>query len=402
MGTRPSAIIIGGSMGGLVTALYLRKIGFEVAVFERGDVYLSGRGAGIVSHPELEAMLSELGISNPGSLGFPTSDRKFLDATGATEVIVSRAQNQFSWNKLYNALLDLLGRENYHLLHDVVEVLVDSSSASATFSNGRTVNADLLIGADGLASRVRGQNAPEVQPLYAGYVGWRGIVEASAVEPHVSAELGKTFVMATPRNEQFVGYPVVLERPEGDVKCYNYVWYRPAPAETTLRDLLTDATGVTHRVGIPPPMIRPELIDNLRSEAARVLPPQLAAVVKATPQPFLQPIYDLTSSKMVFGRNVLIGDAAFVARPHVGAGVTKAASDACALARCLADEGSSFQEALERFEKERLREGYRIVDQARYLGRALTGGAKIEAAELIRETAWLSFLEREYLKEVAL
>ena len=68
-----------------------------------------------------------------------------------------------------------------------------------------------------------------------------------------------------------------------------------------------------------------------RAAAQRLLAPQFAEVIHATADPFFQPIYDLESSRQVFGRLAILGDAAFVARPHVGMGVTKTAGDAVAL-----------------------------------------------------------------------
>src|SRR5258708_38091452 len=99
--------------------------------------------------------------------------------------------------------------------------------------------------------------------------------------------------------------------------------------------MLTDATGHVHALGIPPPLVRPEIIAELRAAARALLPPQLEEVVRLTQRPFLQPIYDVESPRMAVGRVALIGDAAFLARPHVAAGVTKAAEDAMALATAL-------------------------------------------------------------------
>ncbi len=66
-----------------------------------------------------------------------------------------------------------------------------------------------------------------------------------------------------------------------------------------------------------------------------MLPPQFIALTEATPAPFFQPIFDLESPRIVAGRVALLGDAAFVARPHVGAGVTKAALNAAWLTDAL-------------------------------------------------------------------
>ena len=85
-------------------------------------------------------------------------------------------------------------------------------------------------------------------------------------------------------------------------------------------------------------------------------------------EPLLQPIYDLASPRLAFGRVALIGDAAFVARPHVAAGVSKAADDAAALARRAWRCGDDIEAALRRYEAERLPENNRIIERARHLG----------------------------------
>src|SRR4029079_17269087 len=108
--------------------------------------------------------------------------------------------------------------------------------------------------------------------------------------------------------------------------------------------LLTDDTGRTHVLSIPPPLIARDVIADMRGAAARVLAPQFDAMVGLCEMPFLQPIYDLEVPRMAFGRVAVVGDAAFVARPHVGAGVAKAAEDALVLAEALA-AGSDTQTA---------------------------------------------------------
>ena len=114
----------------------------------------------------------------------------------------------------------------------------------------------------------------------------------------------------------------------------NWLWYHPVHA-AKLPDLCTDATGRCHGVAIAPTLIRPEVIAAFRAEARALLPSQFVALTEATPAPFFQPIFDLDSPRIVAGRVALLGDAAFVARPHVGAGVTKAALNAAWLADAL-------------------------------------------------------------------
>ncbi len=167
--------------------------------------------------------------------------------------------------------------------------------------------------------------------------------------------------------------------PGGDVaggRHRHYViWFRPADPERALPDLCTDATGRCHGAAIPPALIRPELIAALKERARAVFPSQVAAIVERTTPPLLHAIFDLESPRLVFGRVVLLGDAAFVARPHVATGVTKAALDAACLADALGAE-VGWDAALARYERERLAYGRAIVDRGRYLGAYLEAQSK--------------------------
>jgi 2-polyprenyl-6-methoxyphenol hydroxylase-like FAD-dependent oxidoreductase len=205
-----------------------------------------------------------------------------------------------------------------------------------------------------------------------------------------------------PPGEQCVFYPVA--GPNGDLRVgqrrYNVVWYRPAAEANELPWLLTDEAGVTHSISIPPPLIRREAITAMRAAAERLLPPQFRAIVRRIDEPILQPIYDLESPRLAFGRIAIVGDAAFVARPHVAAGVSKAADDAAALAAAL--DGNDVTAGLRRFEAERLPVGKKIIERARHLGAYLqaTQSAEERARSarhsipeaVLAETALLDFL----------
>jgi 2-polyprenyl-6-methoxyphenol hydroxylase-like FAD-dependent oxidoreductase len=178
------------------------------------------------------------------------------------------------------------------------------------------------------------------------------------------------------------------------------VWYRPADEATELPWLLTDESGVLHAVSIPPPLIRREAISAMRAAVERLLAPQCQGLVRLIDEPLLQPIYDLASPRLAFGRVALIGDAAFVARPHVAAGVSKAADDAAALAAAL--DGDDVETALRRYEAERLPDNNRIIERARHLGAYLQAAQSAEERTrsarhgipqaVLDETAVLDFL----------
>jgi 2-polyprenyl-6-methoxyphenol hydroxylase-like FAD-dependent oxidoreductase len=114
--------------------------------------------------------------------------------------------------------------------------------------------------------------------------------------------------------------------------------------------------------------------------AALRLGRQLRDVVGMIREPLLQPIYDLETPCMAFGRVAVVGDAAFVARPHVAAGVTKAADDAAALSEVLSLE-NDVGAALKRFEAVRLPDNRRMIERARHLG------AYLQATQTAEEIA---------------
>lgn len=133
--------------------------------------------------------------------------------------------------------------------------------------------------------------------------------------------------------------------------------------------------GLLHPGGISPNQVSWREIARMRSAARELLAPQWAEVLEKTAQPFIQPIHDLMSERLAFDRVALMGDAGFVARPHVGMGVTKAAEDALSLTRCITEHGAT-PAALKAYEAERLPQGRSIVERARSLGAYLEATAQ--------------------------
>jgi 2-polyprenyl-6-methoxyphenol hydroxylase-like FAD-dependent oxidoreductase len=105
---------------------------------------------------------------------------------------------------------------------------------------------------------------------------------------------------------------------------------------------------------------------DLVEDAARLLPPPFAAAVAAEREPFIQAIFDYETPRMTHGRVALLGDAAFVVRPHTAMGVAKAAGDAMALRSGLAR--LPYADALQAYERERLPIGAEIASYGRRLG----------------------------------
>ena len=369
MTQRRRALVIGGSLGGLLTAILLRNDEWQVDIFERVPDELSGRGAGIVTHPELLDALSRCGVAIDGGIGVEVTSRVTLDASGRTIGQFPLRQILTSWGKLYAVLKARFPVQDYRQGFSLERVEQHEDCVVACFANGQRVQGDLLVGADGIRSTVRAQFLSSATPAYAGYVAWRGLVEEEAVSAPTHAALFDRLGFCLPPGEQMLGYPVagVGNSTQRGQRRYNLVWYRPAAEDTELVDLLTDASGRTHEVSIPPPLIRPEVIARMRRDADTLLAPQFAEMVRLMQQPFFQAIYDVESPELVFGRVVLAGDAAFVARPHVGMGVTKAAGDAVALADALRGT-DDLGEALRRYQAARVGFGAAVIARARHLG----------------------------------
>jgi 2-polyprenyl-6-methoxyphenol hydroxylase-like FAD-dependent oxidoreductase len=369
-GVRPArrrAVVIGGSMSGLFVAAFLRRNGWDADVYERSPVELVGRGAGITAHPEL---LEALDLSGAGTrdLGVEVEKRILIDGGG--RVIGERPLRQIltSWDRLQRLLRGLLPDAHYHLGQAFQSVDQDRHGVTVRFADGHLERADLLVGADGFRSSVRGQLAPEIQPVYAGYLVWRGAPDESALSPGTLRSIFPYFTFFLPPRQQIIGYPIAGLRNEmrPGSRRYNFIWYRVVDDEG-LRAMCTDAEGRHHEYSIPPPLIRDEVIGAMRREAEEVMPPAFLDVLRRIERPFFTPIYDHASPRMAFGRVALIGDAASVGRPHMGFGVSKAADDARALADALRSH-DDIEVALVSFDAVRQPIGERVMLHGRKLG----------------------------------
>ena len=386
--SKGKALIIGGSMAGLFSALLLDRIGWDVQIFERVNSKLDGRGAGIATHAELIDALSRAGIVRVGEVGIEVPGRRVLERNGNIVGQLSLPQTMTSWGRIYGFLMAMLRDDTYHKGKSLQSVEQTASGVAAHFEDGTVENGDLLVGADGIYSTVRQQLAPEIKPIYASYIAWRGLVGEAELSPETHGALFDWLGFCLPPGEQMLGYPVA--GPKNGLRpgrrYYNFVWYRPADATTELARLLTDVDGQRNEVTIAPNRIHPDVIAEMRAAADSLLAPQFSEVVRLTEKPFFQPIYDLEMPSMAFGRIALLGDAAFVGRPHVGMGVTKAAGDAVALTDALLATEHEVEQALKRFETVRLPVGAAVIARARHLGAYMQAQISTEEERRMAET----------------
>jgi 2-polyprenyl-6-methoxyphenol hydroxylase-like FAD-dependent oxidoreductase len=361
------AVIIGGSMSGLFTAAFLRRIGWDVDVFERSPVELVGRGAGITTHPEL---LEALELSGAGTrdLGVEVEKRITIDRQG--RVIGERPLRQIltSWDRLQRLLRETIDPAHYHLGHTFARVEQDGSGVRVHFAEGRVERADLLVGGDGIRSGVRAQVAPDAQPIYSGYYIWRGAPNEADLAPATLESIFPYFVFFLPERQQVIGYPI--SGFDNDLRVghrrYNFIWYRVGDAQT-LKAMCVDETGHQHDYSVPPPLIRRDLIARMRADAEAIMPPAFVDCLRNITRPFFTPIYDFSAPAIVFGRVALVGDAGSSSRPHMGFGVAKAGGDAQALAEALAAH-DDVDAALAAYNAVRQPIGERIMLHGRKLG----------------------------------
>ena len=354
-------------MSGLFAANLLARVGWRADVYERAEMELTGRGAGIVTHPGMLAVLRAAGYGTH-DLGIAVAGRKTLDRSGRPIGQYHCPQTLTSWDRVFRLLRELLPAGRYHLGKELRGIEQSADRPVAYFADGSRVVADLIVGADGFRSSVRAQILPAIRPVYAGYVAWRGLVPESALTPATHRDLFDALVFCLPVGEQCLAYPVA--GPDNDLRpghrrC-NFVWYRPA-SEPELRRLLTDATGHLHALGIPPPLVAP----RGHRRAARGGWPAAAAATRGSGAAYGAPVpaADLRRRDHPHdGRpHRPVGRCRVPGQAHVAAGVTKAAEDALALATALKSSGA-VDVALARFESARIGINRQVMERGRDLG----------------------------------
>jgi 2,6-dihydroxypyridine 3-monooxygenase len=367
---KPAAVAIaGGSLGGLTAGLCLRDLGFDVTIYERSSAELQQRGAGIGFLPAGYRYLEERAGVVLDDISVVTGHIRYLSRDGAVVHDQPQTYRFSSWNTVYRELLRCFGRDRYLLGCEVRSFEQDADGVTVRLAGGATPRAALLVCADGVGSRFRAELLPDARPCYAGYVAWRGMVAEVVLDADDAAALGDAITYFVYANSHILVYPI--PGPDGSVepgrRLINFVWYRNYLSGGDLDGVMTDASGVRHEISLPPGAPRPEHAAELRATAQARLPARLARVVEAVDSPFIQAIFDVEVPRMAFGRVCLIGDAAWVARPHAAAGTAKAAADAWTLADAL-ERHDDVGEALAAWEPAQLALGRQLVDRTRRIG----------------------------------
>jgi 2,6-dihydroxypyridine 3-monooxygenase len=367
--------VVGGSIGGLTAALLLRDAGWEVDVFERSGGVLEGRGGGIVLHPSTIRYFVERAGSRPAGTGVFVNWVRYLDAAGRVAHQERCRYGFTSYDFLYRRLLELFGRERYHLAEECIALDDPGGSPSLEFASGRRVPAELIVFADGINSTGRRLIAHGTEPRYVGYVAWRGTVYEHQVDPAASEALADAITYHVLPAGHVITYPIPTpDSIAGSSRLRNWLWYWNVPPGAELDDLLTGDDGTQFTTSVPRGQVPRDRLDELRRRAKASLPPVLAEILIGTPEPFIQVIFDLEVARTTLGRACLIGDAAFTARPHIAVGTAKAAEDAWTLAAALDGAPGDVPEVLLTWSRQQVALGAAAVANSREAGTRLQNG----------------------------
>lgn len=350
------ALVIGGGIGGLATALCLHRRGIEVEVFERSRE-IRELGVGINTLPHAIKQLADLGLLEAlDRVGIRTYELIYTNRLGQEIWREPRGLDagydvpQFSIHRgrlqgvLYQAVRERIGDDNIHVGHECTDVSQDETGATAHFAltgeDGRTLErqGDLIVAADGIHSTIRAKFYPEEgPPKWNGIMLWRGATEW---EPFLT---GRSMVIAGGMDAKLVLYPISNETEDPDKVLMNW------------------AVGAKLSDGSAPPPRREDwsregALDEVLPFVENVFSLDLldpTALIKATETFYEYPMCDRDPiPTWSFGRVTLLGDAAHPMYPVGSNGASQAVLDACCLADALVGE-ESVEAALKAYEAER-------------------------------------------------
>ena len=339
------AIVVGAGMAGLATGIALRQAGYEVEIYEKTSK-LRPAGAGISLWSNGIKILNKLGLGKEvAAIGGQMNRMEYLTHKGESlndvnllPLMEQVGQRPYpvSRTDLQQMMLDAFGEGDVRMGMRCVEVKQDADSATAIFEDGSTATGDVVIGADGIHSVIREYITGEkIEPRYADYVNWNGIVDAS---PDLA------------ENDVWVIYVGEGKRasmmPIGGNRFYFFMGC-PKPKGTE----------------VAPENIRAELKETFAGWAQ----PVQNLIEKLDPEQVNRlEISDLDPlSTLVKGRIALVGDSGHATTPTLGQGGCQAMEDAEVLCRYLVTTNINVEDALKRYEAERKERVAKLVLKAR-------------------------------------
>ena len=263
-----TALVIGGSVGGLAAAHELRSIGAEVTVFERSVDRTQPRGAGIVMQPEVESLLGRLGRSVP-SVSVLLRERQQLHRDGSLSRY-DAPQWMTAWDTLYAALRKPLPEGCYRLDSELASLRIAGDDVTATFTAGHRAVGNIVVGADGVGSTVRSLlNIPGAASLF-GLRRVPGLEPEAGLPSHLVELLAERFTMFAVPGLQLLCY--LVPGAGGELgpgsRRVNWVWYVNT-AESNLPWLLTGKSGRRFDHFVPPGELTPGATTRLHVSGSR-------------------------------------------------------------------------------------------------------------------------------------
>jgi 2-polyprenyl-6-methoxyphenol hydroxylase-like FAD-dependent oxidoreductase len=361
------ALIIGGGVAGAVAALALGKAGISATVYE---AYPTGAD-------DIGAFLTIMGNGLDALAAVDARDPVVAESFAAETVeVFDREGRQLGRREigggfgaartlrragLYRVLHAELARRGGHLEHGkrlVSATSTDGGGVRARFADGSTAEGDVLIGADGIRSAVRGLiNTDPPTPRYTGL----NIVYGYAHDPALPAvPAGYRMIYGS---GAFFGYTTA---PDGSTW-----WFARLPADELTREELA-ATG--------PAQWRQRVVDAVTGDDTPA-----AAIAAATGDDVdCRNAYDIPTTPVWWTPPaVLVGDAAHAASPAAGQGASMALEDAVVLAKCLRDLPDP-ERAFASYERLRRARVEALVDASAAMGNAAAAGA----GDRLRTPTW--------------
>lgn len=338
-------VIIGAGIGGLTTGIALRRLGYEVAIYDKASE-LRPAGAGISLWSNGVKVLNYLGLGDAIARMGGQMDRmeyrshrdECLSAIDLAPLIQQVGQRPYpvSRTELQQLLLEAFGAEAVQLKSRCIAVEEDEAGVTAIFAGGERVRADVLIAADGIHSVLRDYVVGQpVTPRYAGYINWNGLVACSPAlgDAH-------TWVLYVGEGKRAAMMPVGRDR-------FYYFFGAPMPKGTVVEPPQRQAELAQVFAGWPAPVR--ELIDRLDPWRTNRLE-----------------IHDLDPlPQWVRGRVALLGDAAHASTPTLGQGGCQAMEDAIILSHSLVTTNLGVADALQRYQAARQERTAALVLKAR-------------------------------------
>ncbi|QHV94427.1 FAD-dependent monooxygenase [Spirosoma endbachense] len=346
-----TGIIIGGGIGGLVTALALNQQGIRSTIYEKA-ILLQEVGAGLVLSSNALFVFDQLGLLEAlTTISWPLTKGLITDPNGriVQKLDVQALTKQYGYGtlvvnrgKLQRLLLDSLNPDQIHTGKQLADLHDDGRQVHARFTDGSTADGSFLIGTDGIRSAVRTQLFGELPLHYSGQSCWRTIINYP-----IPVDGQSTSIEYWGRS---AGLRVGLV-PCGLNQLYAYI------------TVATPANG--HDV---PGNIMPYL-----QSLGQHFPPNVSQILEAAEEGRIHraDLYDLpTLRTWSRGRCTLLGDAAHATTPNVGQGACQAIEDAFVVSACLALTTTK-AEAFRQYESIRKEKADRIVKLSRQIGQVV-------------------------------